>query len=441
MTNHPITTLRVSRNRRYLTTADGTPFLYLADTAWELVHRLDRAEADRYLADRAAKGFTVIQTVLLFELGTADAPNAYGDPPLIDADPARPNEPYFAHVDTILNQAAEYGLVVGLLPTWGSKWALNEDGETGIFTPETARTYGRFLGERYRDASLIWILGGDRNAVHDEERAVIAAMAEGLRAGDGGAHLITYHPMGPGQSSELFPEAAWLDFHMNQSSHGARDHDNGLFTARDYALQPVKPTVDGEPRYETIPVGFYNRNASDARRFTAYDVRQAAYWSMLAGACGHTYGNNNVWQMWAPGREPRIGACTPWDEALNHPGAFQMGILRRLFEARSFHKLVPDAGLVLDGPRTGGAKIRAALAADGTYGLVYSPRGEPFTVQMAMLASRRVAATWFDPRYGIATPIHTTITPGIQTFTPPTSGRGCDWVLVLDDATADLPAL
>jgi hypothetical protein len=176
-------------------------------------------------------------------------------------------------------------------------------------------------------------------------------------------------------------------------------------------------------------------------RSTAYDVRQAAYWSMLAGACGHTYGNNNVWQMWAPGRKPRIGACTPWEEALDHPGAFQMGILRRLFEARSFHKLVPDAGLVRDGPRTGGAKIRAALAADGTYGLVYSPRGAPFTVQLNLLASRRVAATWFDPRYGIASPIHTTNTPGIQTFTPPTSGPGCDWVLVLDDATADLPAI
>ncbi len=441
MTNQPITTVRVSDNGRYLTTADGAPFLYLADTAWELFHRLDRAEADRYLADRAAKGFTVIQAVLLFELGPLDSPNAYGDPPLVDEDPTQPNEAYFEHVDFVVDRAAEYGLVVGMLPTWGSKWALNDEGETGIFTPASARAYGQFLGARYRDAPVIWILGGDRNAVHDAERAVIAAMAEGLRAGDGGTHLITYHPMGPGQSSELFPEAAWLDFHMNQSSHGARDHDNGLFTAHDYALQPVKPTVDGEPRYETIPVGFYNRDASDARRFTAYDVRQAAYWSMLAGACGHTYGNNNVWQMWAPGRKPRIGACTPWEEALDHPGAFQMGILRRLFEARSFHKLVPDAGLVRDGPRTGGAKIRAALAADGTYGLVYSPRGAPFTVQLNLLASRRVAATWFDPRYGIASPIHTTNTPGIQTFTPPTSGPGCDWVLVLDDATADLPAI
>ena len=41
--------------------AEGTGFFYLADTAWELFHRLDRAEAELYLKDRAAKRFTVIQ--------------------------------------------------------------------------------------------------------------------------------------------------------------------------------------------------------------------------------------------------------------------------------------------------------------------------------------------------------------------------------------------
>ena len=37
--------LRVSDNQRYLVHADGTPFFYLGDTAWELFHRLDREEA------------------------------------------------------------------------------------------------------------------------------------------------------------------------------------------------------------------------------------------------------------------------------------------------------------------------------------------------------------------------------------------------------------
>jgi hypothetical protein len=75
-------------------------------------------------------------------------------------------------------------------------------------------------------------------------------------------------------------------------------------------------------------VGFYNVGAAPALRFDDYDVRLAAYRALLAGAAGHTYGNNNVWQMWAPGRPPQLGADTPWYEALDHPGAFRMGHLR-----------------------------------------------------------------------------------------------------------------
>ena len=60
--------LRVSDNKRFLVEADGKPFFYLGDTAWELFHRLNREEADRYLENRAKKGFTVIQAVALAEL-------------------------------------------------------------------------------------------------------------------------------------------------------------------------------------------------------------------------------------------------------------------------------------------------------------------------------------------------------------------------------------
>ncbi len=61
--------LRVAENNRYLEYEDGTPFFYLGDTAWELFHRLNREEADRYLTDRAEKGFTVVQAVILEDAG------------------------------------------------------------------------------------------------------------------------------------------------------------------------------------------------------------------------------------------------------------------------------------------------------------------------------------------------------------------------------------
>jgi hypothetical protein len=426
--------LKVSSDGHFLVYSDGTPFFYLGDTAWELFHRLDRDEIDTYLRNRAGKGFSVVQATVVSYL----APNAMGDLPLQEKDPLRPNEAYFRHVDYGVNRAEDLGLFVGMLPTWGHFWSSNSP-ELTIFTPENAREYGRFLGKRYVDKPIIWILGGDHNIKNDRERSIIETMALGLREGDGGNHLITFHPRGPGQSSECLHDAEWLDFNMSQSSHGAHDHDNGLFAEHDYALAPAKPTVDGEPRYETLQVGFYFAGFNRLDRFDDYDCRQAAYWSILAGACGHTYGHNSVFQLWAPGRKPILSASIPWQEALDNPGAYQMGVVRRLLESRPFQELVPNQSIIKDGSMTGGGKIRAAVARDSSFAIIYSPRGESFTVDKSMIHGTQVKEIWFDPRYGIADEILTSDTFGIQTYTPPTSGRGNDWVLVVENADLNWP--
>jgi hypothetical protein len=109
-----------------------------------------------------------------------------------------------------------------------------------------------------------------------------------------------------------------------------------------------------------------------------------------------------------------------------------MGILRRFMEARAFHTLLPDQTLVADGPRDGPAKIRAMRASDGEFALFYSPRGAGFTVDKAVIRAPRVRESWFDPRYGVTYEIHTTDNMALQTYTPPTSGPGRDWVLVLE---------
>jgi hypothetical protein len=112
-----------------------------------------------------------------------------------------------------------------------------------------------------------------------------------------------------------------------------------------------------------------------------------------------------------------------------------IGFVRRLFEHWSFHKLVPDQSLILNGPKAGGAKIRAARASDGSYALFYSPRGESFTLDKTVIKAERVREIWYDPRYGTAYEVAITDRNGFQTYTPPGSGRGNDWVLILEDAS------
>ena len=178
--------LRVSDNHRFLVTDSGQPFFYAGDTAWELFHRLNREEADRYLENRARKGFTVIQAVALAEMDGVREPNAYGHRPLLDEDPTRPEvkegpaNDYWDHVDYIVDKAESLGLYIGLLPTWGDRWLKGKWGMgPEIFTPENARIYGEWLGRRYRTKAIIWILGGDRPIEPEAHRAIQQALAEG----------------------------------------------------------------------------------------------------------------------------------------------------------------------------------------------------------------------------------------------------------------------
>ena len=120
LTGSTFAQFRVSDNKHYLL-RDGKPFFWMGDTAWELFHRLNREQADYYLKRRAEQGYTVIQAVALAEFDGLHVPNPNGDLPLNFDDPTQPNEKYFKHVDYIIDKAAEYGLVIGFLPTWGDK--------------------------------------------------------------------------------------------------------------------------------------------------------------------------------------------------------------------------------------------------------------------------------------------------------------------------------
>jgi len=110
----PLDRLHVSENGRHLVHADGRPFFYLGDTAWELFHRVNREDTLRYLDDRASKGFTVIEAVALAEFGGLVEPNAEGQLPLENLDPTKPNDAYFQHVDFVVQAAAERGLRSGV---------------------------------------------------------------------------------------------------------------------------------------------------------------------------------------------------------------------------------------------------------------------------------------------------------------------------------------
>src|SRR5450432_567449 len=344
--------LKVSQNRRFLVHEDGAPFFWLGDTAWELFHRLNLEDTDLYLSDRAEKGFSVIQAVVLAEMDGLHIPNAYGYNPfyLDDAgipDPSKPVEAYFAHVDAVVDMACQKGLVIGMLPTWGDKvnkryeWAAGPE----IFTSENAFFYGRWIADRYKDRpNIVWIVGGDRNP---DERgiAIWRAMAGGIRAG-AGKHkpLMTFHPQpfDGGSSSTWFHEDDWLDFNMLQTGHD-RDTPVYSFIQHEYSLEPVKPVLDGEPIYEGHGIAFkpFEKGYS-----SDHDVRKMAYWDVFAGAFGHTYGCHSIWQFFSTERKGVNYPIYDWRDALHLAGAEQMRWLKKLICSRPILDRIPDQSMI-----------------------------------------------------------------------------------------------
>jgi len=441
--------LLVSENRRFLVEKGGRPFFYLADTAWELFHRSTREDADRYLEDRAKKGFTVIQVVALAEMDGLNEPNAYGHRPLVNNDPTHPDvkegaaNDYWDHVDYVLNKAESLGLRIALLPTWSDKWAKGKWGVgPEIFTPENARTYGEWLGRRYRSKALIWIVGGDRPIENDQQKAIVTALALGLREGDGGEHLITFHPPGGRSSSQWFHDAAWLDVNMRQNGHSP-EYKSYAGTLADYQRTPTKPVFDGEPIYEDHPVSF---KAADFGHSIAADVRRPLYWDLFNGAFGHTYGHHSIWQMYQSGRVPVNGPLMPWTEALDAPGARQMQYGRWLMESRPYLTRIPDPSLVVTQepatawPGAGVYHFAATRDESGSYAMIYAPVGRKFTLRLDALAGTTLRGWWYNPRDGSAQLIGEFAKSAERTFTSPNPGEFLDWVLVIDDASRNFPA-
>ena len=428
----------------FLVTESGQPFFWLADTAWELFHRLNRAEAEHYLETRRQQGFNVIQAVVLAEMDGIHIPNANGHMPLLGDEPTRPNEFYFRYVDEIIHLAAEKGLYVGLLPTWGDKvhgrlWGIGPV----IFNVENARSYGKFLGHRYRDdANILWILGGDRPA--DGYQSLWAAMAQGIVEGSGWRPFFTYHPHGGASSSAWLHEAEWLDMNMWQSGHALQDAPNWEMIRSDYDRKLTKPVLDAEPNYEDHPIDpFWRKWQADFGRYTDYDVRKQAYRAVFAGACGHTYGHHSVWQFWDLRREPINFPMPQWDEAILRQGATQMAFLKNLMLSRPYLTRIPDQAMLpglpkIPPPEKGehynslrAAHPCATRCSEGRYGMVYFPQAEQrLQVDLSRL-SGGIRAWWYDPRNGKAHPAGEY--PNRSTvITSPLAGP--DWVLVLDNA-------
>jgi Protein of unknown function (DUF4038)/Putative collagen-binding domain of a collagenase len=450
--------LVIRPSQRYLEDAAGAPFLIHGDTAWGLITQLTRADVDRYLDDRRARGFNTILVMLLGQDDFANAPaNVYGEQPfLVPGDYSTPNEAYFRHADWVLRRAAEKGFLVLLTSSY-----LGGEGPQEWYRAMVAsgvqklRRYGEYLGRRYGGFSnILWVHGGDYNP---PRRDLVTAIAEGIRQFDKDA-LHTVHGA---------PNTAALDYWQDQP---------WLQVDAIYTLEPVyAAALEEYARPEGMPFfliesAYENEEVYEA---SVRHVRTQAYHAVLSGAAGQIFGNNPIWHFDGrkngvvrtlhnvaravvgesgtagrilDGREPGLLQTIsnlvfpgPWQQALASPGAQSMTHLHDLLMSMPWWSLEPDTDdtLLTGGQRTGFERAVAARTADRSFAVLYLPSSREITVDLQQLAGPRVAAHWYDPADGGRSAVPGSPFPaaGPRQFRPEpvdNSSGFDDWALILE---------
>jgi hypothetical protein len=225
---------------------------------------------------------------------------------------------------------------------------------------------------------------------------------------------------------------------MFQSGHRRYDQDtsglcygedNWRYMEADYKRTPVKPSLDGEPSYESIPQGLHDPSQP---YWTDADVRRYAYWSVFAGGCGFTYGHNAIMQFNKSGDpEPAYGVREYWQDALDAPGASEMAFLKDLMLSRPYFERVPSQEILAG---DNGERYDYIAATRGNnYAFAYTGNGRIISINTEKLQWNEYKASWYDPRDGSVKMIGTFKTGGTRTFDPPGEpAPGNDWVLILD---------
>ena len=387
--------LKISENRRYFIDQDGEPFLYHADTGWQIFTQLTTDEAIEYMSFRKAQGFNTIQVQLVM---SPEQINRYGQKPFHgDVDFSRPNEEYFDHVAKIIRKADSLGLLIVMSQPWlgccEEGFGGRPDKPVQKNGPEKNRQFGQYLGKKFNSFdNLFWIMGGDNDPKTDRES--LFAFFDGLYNTAPKHQLMTYHASPPHSSTDLFQYAEWLGFSFIYTYW--REKPNQWISAelqphvyeaaiREWSKSDTMPFVLGESQYEGT--GRIENDMGEPQV-----IRRQAYWTMLCGGAGEAYGSD-LWNF-----------PSDWREIMKYPGAYQLGHFIEFFESIPWWTLIPDikhqAVVAGFGEWSKSDWVSTGVSADRKLMVSYIPQLRSVTVDFGYLEGTNFLVKFIDPRSG-----------------------------------------
>jgi TPR repeat protein len=427
--------VKANPGKHYFEHADGTPFLWLADTWWKcLCKRMTWEGFQELTADRKARGFSVVQIVCgpyPDENFFAPSLENEGGQPYLVKDMSWVNPKYFDYADRRFKHLVDSSIVPAIVGAWGRGDCNSMD----AFGPVSIKRHWRYLIARYGAYPVVWILAGE---IADETKwgeGPWAEVAKYVREIDPYKHPLTCHTGQGRRGAE--GDVCLIDYDMVGGNHDERqavaDGTLKLLTSA-CAKKPAMPVLCGETCYEGhMQQGFG-------------DVQRHIFWrNMLSGAGGHTYGAAGIWHAGVEGDHGNWGAWdrqpydwTTWKEGVNYPASRQLGMGKQLLEKYPWQKFEPH-------PEWAPGCFAAGIP--GEVRFVYLPRRDIYNWDGPEVKDLEPDVDWhvyyFDPAAGRKFDqgvIKATAKAGDKDAKPVSFKKNVpspqDWVLVLEKAGA-----
>lgn len=414
--------LQIEEKNRFLVKEDGKSFVWIGETNWFFA-KLPPAAIDSILDTRSNQGFTVMFVSCREKLFNGEGPGSINNP----------NEAWWSYLDEYIAKCEQRNLYVGITLGW---WGVAKNN-----TEVDLYNYGKWVGNRYKDKNnIIWLTLGEAGS-HQRKSTLpdnkIHAIVTGIRDGDTGNKLLTIHADYK-RGTSISNDGEIVDFNNWQTSQWCclddlpRKDDRAwkVWEAiqfdynKKYDGKP-KPTLDSEAWYE---------NNKDFCNATAFSIRRRAYFTIFAGAFGHTYGAGGIWD----GLTSKVGCSGNALDAINYEGAEHIGYVSDFLHGLGddFLKLRPNQGIITSGNSDNyDTHIQATMAYDNSYALIYSASDTPYIVNLSKLAAHTISGVWYNPRtnkFQSKNKILIKDKRKPHKFDPPGElGAGNDWLLIL----------
>jgi hypothetical protein len=407
--------VRIARDHLHFEHADGSPFFWLADTAWNGARISETKDWNYYAGARAAQKFSAVQWCVA-PGEDLEKQSAFTGKNLISVNPD-----FFKRLDAKVDTLNNAGLLSVIAPLW----EINQQTADPLPADQAALLL-QYMTARWGANDVAWLLsfeGGGITRWKHIGQAVFGDIPH--------APVILF----PGEAYWALDEfriEPWVDVFGYQSGQNLDDDSlkwmlSGPLSV-EWTKEPPRPLINiAPPRENGIA-------AQSARRITADDVRHATWWSLLlATPAGVSYSADGVsdWNTTVEQKKrgPSARDLPVWKESLFLPGAKQLSHATDLFTSIDFWRLRPAPQSLPSQPAIASPRRHIAAAATGTKDLsvIYVPEDHAFEMFLDALPSSP-AISWTSPRTGQTSTAVAVIAGRTCQF--PTPGDG-DWVLVI----------